>query len=308
MPPSGLGRLGSPGFWPWRLAVAVLAPRLAMAALRRLLPLPGGELQRLLAERLLSAAVSLLVLLVVVRLMERSTLRQTGLFEGARWLRRLSLGLGLGAGPVAIQAAALAAAGLYAFSWPGGAGPAQAVALAALLLVVAVDEEIRYRALAFRTLDQGAGSWLAMASSAAFFGLSHAGNRGATPLAVAVITAGGVFLAACFLRYRSLWVPIGFHFAWNTVTGVVLGLPISGARVPGLLSAAASGPEIWTGGGFGPEASAVTAALVVALAAFFTWRVAAEGRIHVPAWMRRWRAAAADRTGRGPAPGPGAGG
>ncbi|HZY04106.1 MAG TPA: CPBP family intramembrane glutamic endopeptidase, partial [Anaeromyxobacteraceae bacterium] len=289
MPPSGLGRLLSPGLWPWRFVVAVFAPRLAMLALTRLLPLPGDELQRLALERLLSAAVGFLVLLAVVRLMEGSTLRQTGLFERAGWLRRLSLGLGLGAGPVALQAAAVAAAGLYAFSWPGRAGPAQAAALSAVLAVVAVDEEIRYRALAFRTLDQGAGSWLAMACSAAFFGLSHAGNRGATPLGVTVIAAGGVFLAACYLRYRSLWAPIGFHFAWNTTMGVVLGLPISGARVPGLLGAASTGPEIWTGGGFGPESSAATAALVTALAAFFVWRVAAEGRIRAPAWRRRRR-------------------
>ncbi|HZY02750.1 MAG TPA: hypothetical protein VFF02_04570, partial [Anaeromyxobacteraceae bacterium] len=94
-------------------------------------------------------------------------------------------------------------------------------------------------------------------------------------------------------------------FAWNTTMGVVLGLPISGAPVPGLLGAASSGPEIWTGGAFGPESSAVTAALVIALAAFFVWRVAAEGRIHVPAWMRRWRAAPVP--GSDPAPRPGAG-
>lgn len=293
MPRSALGRLLSPGFWVWRLVVAIAAPRLAMLALTRVVALPGDELQRAIEERLLSAVVSFLVLVVVVRLMEGGSLRQTGLFGGPRRLRLFSLGLGLGAGPVAAQAAAMTAAGLYVFSWPGQAGLAEAVALAAVLMVVGVDEEIRYRALAFRTLDQGVGSWIAMALSAAFFGLSHAGNRGATPLGVVAVTAGGVFLAACYLSTRSLWVPIGFHFAWNTTMGVVLGLPVSGARLPSLLRAQASGPEIWTGGRFGPEASALTTAFISAAAAFFVWRVAAEGRIHVPQWLERWRRAAA---------------
>jgi len=112
-----------------------------------------------------------------------------------------------------------------------------------------------------------------------------------------------VLLAACYLRYRSLWIPIGFHFAWNTTMGAVLGLPISGARIPGLLRAEVSGPEPWTGGRFGPEASVALAAFVLVAASFYVWRVAAEGKMHTPAWMARLlRRAALARTPPGGIP------
>jgi hypothetical protein len=160
--------------------------------------------------------------------------------------------------------------------------------------VVGLDEEVRFRGLAFRTLDEGVGSAAAIALSAAFFGLTHAGNRGATPLGIAVVTAGGVMLAACYLRYRSLWVPIGFHFAWNTTMGVALGLPVSGAAIPGLLRANAVGPDFWTGGAFGPEASAILPLFVFAAAGFYLWRVIAENKLTPPAWARKTAGAIAE--------------
>lgn len=98
---------------------------------------------------------------------------------------------------------------------------------------------------------------------------------------------GGIFHAACYARTRTLWVPVGFHFAWNTTMGVVFGLPVSGAQIPGLLRAEASGSPLWTGGAFGPEASVSAAAFVVCAAAFYVWRDAAEGRLVTPAWLRR---------------------
>lgn len=159
--------------------------------------------------------------------------------------------------------------------------------LAVVLLIVGFEEEVRYRALAFRTLDQGVGSRLAMAISAAFFGLSHAANSGATPLGITAIAVGGVFLAACYLRYGTLWVPIAFHFAWNTTIGVLLGLPISGTEVPALLHADITGPELWTGGRFGPEASTALQPFIFAAAAFYLWRVIVEKKLTPAPWRAR---------------------
>lgn len=272
-------------------------------AVTRAFRLPGGELQRAVEERLLSGVASLAALLAIVWLLERRTLRETGLFALPALGRRLAAGLALGALPVLGHAALLAAAGLYHFSWPGGASLVEAIGLGAVLMVVAVDEEIRFRGLVFRTLDEGAGSWVAMVASGLFFGLLHAGNRGATPLGVAVVAAGGVMLAACYLLHRSLWIPIGFHFAWNATMGLLLGLPISGARIPALLHADAAGPELWTGGSFGPEASLPVAAFVTAAAALIVWRTAAQGKLTRARWRRG--AGASPRAGSA-APGGGA--
>ncbi len=121
---------------------------------------------------------------------------------------------------------------------------------------------------------------VAMGLSGAFFGISHATNPGATPLGIAAIAVGGVFLAACYLRYGSLWVPIAFHFAWDTTMGVVLGLPVSGTPLPGLLHVQMTGPEAWTGGGFGPEASTALQPFIFAAAAFYLWKVVRREEAH----------------------------
>ncbi|BDG04782.1 CPBP family intramembrane glutamic endopeptidase [Anaeromyxobacter oryzae] len=287
--PPWLGRALSPRFWPWRLAIAVLAPRLPIIVIDRAVRLPGGEFQRLIETRLLSALVSLLVLVAVVRLLEGRTLAQTGLFSRAAWGRRVAEGLALGASPVLAYGAGLAGAGLAAFSWPGEATLAEAAGLAAVILVAAVDEEIRFRGLAFRILEEGTGSSVALIVSGALFGAAHAGNRGATPLGVVVVAIGGVLLAACYLLHRSLWIPIGFHFAWNTTMGAVLGLPISGIPIPALLRADVTGPGLWTGGRFGPEASLPMAIFVVLASATYVWRAAAAGRFARGTWLRELR-------------------
>ncbi len=68
--------------------------------------------------------------------------------------------------------------------------------------------------------------------------------------------------------------------------GAILGLPVSGVRIPALLRADATGPELWTGGRFGPEARLPIAAFVVAAAALVAWRAAAEGKLTRAPWGR----------------------
>jgi uncharacterized protein len=244
-------------------------------------------MERAIEFRILMAFIDVLVLLLVLRWMEGKSLKQSGLFGRAGLGRRLTEGLALGAGPIAVHAAALAAIGMYVFSLPGSASAGEAVLLAAVLLLVGFEEEVRYRALAFRTLDQGVGSGLAMGLSGAFFGISHATNAGATPLGIAAIVVGGVFLAACYLRYGTLWVPIAFHFAWNTTMGLLLGLPISGREIPALVHAQVTGPEAWTGGRFGPEGSTVLQPFILAAAAFYLWKVIVEKKLTPPPWGAR---------------------
>ena len=280
-------RFLSPGFWPWRLAVAVGLPWLFGFLLDRMVRLPGGRVERAIEFRILSAIFDFLVLLALLRWMEGRTLRESGLFRRTGLIRRFSEGLALGTAPIVVHSAALAAAGMYVFSTPGSAGVLEALALAGVLLLVGFQEEVRYRALAFRTLDQGVGSVLALGISGAYFGLTHASNQGATPMGIATIAVGGVFLAACYLRYRSLWVPIGFHFAWNTMVGVVLGLPVSGTEIPALLHATVRGPEFWTGGPFGPEGSTALQPFIFVAAAFYVWRVIVEKKLTPPPWTAR---------------------
>ncbi|WP_326953758.1 CPBP family intramembrane glutamic endopeptidase [Amycolatopsis sp. NBC_01286] len=121
---------------------------------------------------------------------------------------------------------------------------------------VAVTEELLFRGVLHRILEQRAGSVIAIVVSSLLFGLTHLINGNATlwgTLAIAV--EGGTMLAVAYTATRSLWLPIGLHFAWNWLQGGVFGTAVSGAdSEPGLLRTVLSGPDALTGGSFGPEA------------------------------------------------------
>src|SRR5215207_2351265 len=52
-----------------------------------------------------------------------------------------------------------------------------------------------------------------------------------------------------------LAIPIGLHITWNFFQGAIYGFPVSGfgAFSPTLLTTEQGGPDLWTGGSFGPE-------------------------------------------------------
>lgn len=135
---------------------------------------------------------------------------------------------------------------------------------------VAVTEELLFRGVVFRILEERAGSIVAIVVSALVFGLTHLVNGHATlwgTLAIAV--EGGALLAVAYTVTRSLWLPIGLHFAWNFTESGVFGTTVSGSEgETGLLHTTLSGPSLLTGGDFGPEASLFALLCSLAVTAF----------------------------------------
>jgi membrane protease YdiL (CAAX protease family) len=155
-----------------------------------------------------------------------------------------------------------------------------------LFFCVGVFEELATRGIVFRLLEQGLGTWLAIAISALFFGFGHRGNPGATWVSsLAIAIEAGALLAAAYVATRSLWLPIGLHWAWNLFEGPVWGTPVSGLVAPGLVTARLSGPQWLTGGEFGPEAGVPTMVLGTALGLVFIALAIRRGQIITPAWM-----------------------
>lgn len=71
----------------------------------------------------------------------------------------------------------------------------------------------------------------------------------------------GIFFIAVFFVYGyartgQLWLPIGLHVGWNFFQRT-LGFPVSGYSFSGWLEINVPGPELWTGGAFGPEAGLI---------------------------------------------------
>lgn len=128
----------------------------------------------------------------------------------------------------------------------------------AVSLAAAVGEEIVFRGVVFRLLEESFGTLIALLASAALFGLLHAFNPGATAVSTAAIAIeAGLLLAAAYAATRSLWLPIGLHFGWNFTEGGIFGASVSGGTAHGLFASTFTAPALWSGGAFGPEASIV---------------------------------------------------
>jgi len=83
----------------------------------------------------------------------------------------------------------------------------------------------------------------------------------------------GIMLGVAYLRTRSLWFPLGVHWAWNWALGGLFGLPISGMKIVShpLLEATDTGPVWLTGGSYGIEGG-LAGTIAMALFTLFLWK------------------------------------
>ena len=132
-----------------------------------------------------------------------------------------------------------------------------------MFLAVAVGEEILCRGVIFRWIDERWGVWAALVVSALIFGWGHISNDNATWWSsLAISIEAGLLLGAAYKWSGSLWVPIGIHWAWNYTQGNIFGLAVSGNGAGDTIFATTvNGPDIITGGAFGPEASIIAVIL-----------------------------------------------
>lgn len=139
---------------------------------------------------------------------------------------------------------------------------------------VAILEEVLIRGIIFRIAEEKLGSVIAIIISCVIFAGLHLVNPHVTAVSILCIIAVGVLLAAAYMYYKSLWVPIAIHFAWNFSQNGIFGAITSGnEKTSSLLTSKISGPEILTGGGFGPEGSIQAVLLCTISAAIILWQV-----------------------------------
>jgi len=126
-----------------------------------------------------------------------------------------------------------------------------------IFVIVGWQEELLSRGYHLQTLASGINLFWGVVISSAIFGLLHLSNPNATWVSAAGIFFAGLFLALGYLRTGQLWLSIGLHIGWNFFEGVVFGFPVSGLAIYPLTRITVSGPELWTGGAFGPEAGLI---------------------------------------------------
>jgi hypothetical protein len=157
-------------------------------------------------------------------------------------------------------AASFAHAGPFVF-------PVEATTVA---IISGVVEELMFRGVLFRIVEDGFGSLVALVISGALFGGLHITNPHATLVSSAAIAIeAGPLFGAAYMATRRLWVPIGLHFGWNFTEGGVYSTIVSGTTAHGVIKTTLVGPDLLTGGSFGPEASWVTVVVCSVLTAIF---------------------------------------
>lgn len=169
--------------------------------------------------------------------------------------RRVLTGVAAGVLLAAVTIGLMALFGGYRITgWGSLSG---ALAVIGTMVAVAITEEVLFRAIIFRLVQNRWGTWLALVVSSALFGLIHLLNPGATLWGVlAIAVEAGLMLGAAYVATGSLWLSIGLHFGWNVAIVALFGTVTSGSEVAGsLVSATTSGPAWLSGGAFGPEGS-----------------------------------------------------
>ena len=254
--------------WKW-LLLFVAAMVLSIIGYGLLMAL--AELGGIALMNVIGAIVLLLLYALAVRLLERH-------WPADLPMRRLPAHLFLG-----LLTGALFMTAVVALIWAVGCCSIERavtswqeqLAAVSLFLCVAVGEEIMFRGVLFRWIDERWNTTAALVVSALLFGLMHIFNTGATwwsSLAIAV--EAGLLLAVAYKWSGTLWLPIGIHWAWNYVQGHVFGLAVSGESVEDTwLSTFVSGPDLLTGGDFGAEASVFSVVLGLALSILIIWRM-----------------------------------
>ena len=217
-----------------------------------------------------------------VRVVER---RRADELSGTGAVRETGAGIAVGAGLLVATIGAIAALGYYQVT---GSNPVSAIVPTfAMAVASGYAEEVLFRGVLFRIIEESLGTWIALALTALLFGLAHMMNPNATLFSTfAIAMEAGILLGAAYVLTRRLWLAVGIHFAWNFTQGGIFGGRVSGLTMDGLLESELSGPTLLSGGEFGVEASIFAVTLGVATGVWFLVRAGRKGHFIAPFWRK----------------------
>lgn len=252
-----------------------------------ILPLAG--LTNLTGQALLSRLpplVSMVVAMwVAARYLDLRPFVSFGLHLNRDWWIDLGFGLALGAGLMAAIFGIESGLGWITVTDRLVAPEGQAFWMALLVpligyLSVGIYEELMSRGYHLINMAEGfnigrlgpkGGLIIAWVLSSAIFGILHMFNPNASFLSSFNIAIAGLFLGLGMVLTKQLAIPIGLHITWNFFQGPVFGFPVSGGSgTVHVMQIEQGGPELWTGGAFGPEAGMI-GLLAMGVGMLLTW-------------------------------------
>lgn len=249
----------------------VLATIIGAMHLFRLLLLPQIQSAFHLSEADTSAVRRVGILLVVilaywavVRLIEKRAIVELRFAP-----RGIVLGALSGAALISVTTLSLFAAGIYEVTAVRGL-QSGLLGVGSVILIAAMLEEVMFRGVLFRMLENIWGTLPALWIQSLLFALPHLENVEGEGLVASLATVIsvmliGAFWALVFVHTRNLWIVGVNHAAWNFAI-MLTGLPLSGLedwRKLAPFESRYNGPDWLTGGAFGPENSALTIGVIV---------------------------------------------
>jgi len=238
--------------------------------------------------RVIGAVGSLLAIIVsyivASRWFDKRPWREYGFHFNRKWWGDLVFGLLLGAVLMALVFGAELAAGWITITETLSSAPnisfwAGIAAWLVVFVCVGIYEEMLSRGYQVRNLAEGLNFQffgprtalvLAYLGTSIIFGLLHASNPNATLISTFNLVIAGLFLGLGYVLTGELAIPIGLHITWNFFQGNVFGFPVSGTTSPAtFIAIQQGGPDLWTGGAFGPEAG-IIGLIAIALGSLLT--------------------------------------
>jgi len=227
---------------------------------------------------------------VAARWVDKRLFSDTGVYFNSRWWQEFWFGMILGFGLLAtifyVQ---------YGLGWVSitdtfvtkvaGANFWLALLTPIILYIsVGIMEELVFRGYLFLNVAEGIKGqylnaknaiWVALISTSALFGIAHIGNPEASLVITANIALAGIMLGIPYILTGRLGMSIGLHITWNFSEGIIFGFPVSGMQFKSakFLEISQGGPDLWTGGSFGPEAGLFGLFAMIAGMAVMAWYI-----------------------------------
>jgi CAAX protease family protein len=240
---------------------------------------------------------------LATRFLDRRSFSDLGLHLNKDWWLDFGFGMALGALLMGLIFLTEWAAG-----WINVTGtfqthtPGQPFVLAIVLpilffIAIGVNEELLFRGYQLKNMSEGlnfaaygprGAILLAVFISSSVFGLLHLANPNTTALSTINIAVVGFLFAAGYVLTGQLAISIGLHITWNFFQGNVFGFRVSGAEwfQTTFIATEQSGPRLWTGGAFGPEAGLLDpVATVVGVLLIIVWVRYRYGRVSLKVFL-----------------------
>ena len=249
----------------WRLFIQLLIWQLLSNIIFLVLGFLGFEFAytNFLVNKSISLFAAIISVYLARRFLDRRSFVSLGLKFNPRAIGDIFIGIAI-AGLMMLLIYVLE----YIFGWlefegfvwqtqPGQRVLYSTLEMVLLFCIVAVDEELLSRGYHLQNLEDGINLPWGVILSSVIFAYMHSKNPNFTIAAGLGLLAAGLFLGLAYVLTRQLWLPIGLHIGWNFFEGTVFGFQVSGLDTFRIIEQTVRGPQIITGGPFGPEAGII---------------------------------------------------